>query len=113
MSQETPKTRTRNTRSPLTAGQAFDRISERRDTRGARREALLAEFDTEEKDFELSVIERVPAEQRARVVTLLQNDVPTPAQVNGNGHGEERPAWLDHPAPEPKTKPIVVDRAKA
>lgn len=82
MSEEKAK-RTRNTNSPLTPGQSFDRIAERRDTRAARREAVLSEFDTAEKDYELAIVERVPAEQRARVLSLLQSDVPTTAASNG------------------------------
>lgn len=71
MPDEMPK-RTRNTNSPLGPGEAFDRIADLRDSREARRNAIIAAFDAEEAAKELAIAERVPAASQDRLAIMLR-----------------------------------------
>jgi len=71
MSDPTKPKRTVNRQSPLGPGEAFDRIADLRDTRAARRAAVVAEFDAEESAKEKGFTDRVSAEHRARLDIML------------------------------------------
>lgn len=94
---ETPK-RTRNTNSPLGPGEAFDRIADLRDSREARRKAIVETFYAEEAAKELAIAERVPAASQDRLAIMLRA-YPDAQQMAGeavaNRHEPEPDAFPD------------------
>ena len=90
----------RNSR-PLTAGQAFDRLMARIESRIERREASIAtaafEFDEGERDFDRTVAARVDPEHRDRLLAMLAT-VPTMAPETEPT--EPVTGWTGEPCPD-------------
>jgi hypothetical protein len=98
---------------PLGAGEAFDRIAARRDTRVKRRQdaidAIAHAFDNEEQLFEEITESRVPLEQRDRLDVMLRAYHEAQKMAAETANTEQRPPWLDEPAPE-KAPVVEIDR---
>jgi hypothetical protein len=123
MTDPTSKTRTPRNTKPLGAGEAFDLIMSRLDTRDDQIARFAAEFDRRQAELERHTFERVPVSQHDRLGRMLRDEIqlrasaeapaPQPPEASEEIPEEitSRPEWLDK-EPKATTKPIAIDRER-